>query len=144
VKKLLGSNYFKYVAQFVVRDLMKYTIYRELNKLTELCPFAPEQIGFASVDRESAIPSDISSFTWDEVKDKMFDMEDKPIEKKPKIHIHTPTGIVHHWDLMRWSKDIYTSEDVEIKTTIPSTSNANAPANVEVKFSRMNFSRMNL
>jgi hypothetical protein len=27
IKRFLGSNSFKYVAQFAVRDLMKYTIY---------------------------------------------------------------------------------------------------------------------
>jgi hypothetical protein len=80
---------------------MKYTIYRELNKLTELYPFAPEQIGFASVDWESAIPSAMSFFTWDKFKDEIFDMEGKPIEKKPKIHSHTPIRIVHHWDPTR-------------------------------------------
>jgi hypothetical protein len=130
----LGSNFFIYAAQFTVRDLMKYTIYRELNKLTELYSFAPEQIGFASVDRKSTIPSNMSSFTWDEVKDEMFDTEGKPIEKKPKIHSHTPTGIVHHWDPTRWAKDIYTSEDEETEVTIPSTSNMDTLENIEINF----------
>jgi hypothetical protein len=67
---------------------MKYTIYRELYKLTKLYPFTPEQIGFTPVNRESAIPFDTSSFTWDEDKDELFDTEGKPIEKKPKIHSH--------------------------------------------------------
>jgi hypothetical protein len=47
VKRILGNNSFKYVAQFAVRDLMKYTIYRKLYKLTKLYLFTPEQIGFA-------------------------------------------------------------------------------------------------
>jgi hypothetical protein len=123
---------------------MKYTIYRELNKLTKLYPFAPEQIGFASIDQESVVPSDMSSFTWDEVKDEMFDTEGKPIEKKSKIHSHTPTGIVHHWDPTRWPNDIYTSEDEEIEATIPSTGNTEIPKNIKVIFPRIIFFRMNL
>jgi hypothetical protein len=54
---------------------MKYTIYRELTKLAKFYPFTPDQLGFVAVDWGAAIPSDISSFTWDESKDEMFDME---------------------------------------------------------------------
>jgi hypothetical protein len=132
VKKFLGSNSFKYAAQFPVRNLMKYTIYRELSKLTKLYPLCPEQIGFASVDRESAIPSDMSSFNWDEGMNELFDMKGKPIEKKSKIHNHNPTGIVQHWDPTRWPKDLYILEDEEDEAAIPSIGDANAPDNTEV------------
>jgi hypothetical protein len=131
VKRFLGSNSFKYAAQFTIRDLMKYTIYRELNKLTKLYPLYPKEMGFASIDRESAIPSDMSSFNWDESKDKLFN-EGKPIEKKLKIDSHDLTGIVHHWDPMRWSKDLYMSEDEEVEVVVPSTGDAGAPDITEV------------
>jgi hypothetical protein len=127
VKRFLGSNFFKYAAQFAVRDLMKYTIYRELYKLTKLYPFTPKQIGFTVVTRELFIPSDMSSFTWDEDKDELFDIEGKPIEKKPKIHGHNPTGIVYHWDPTKWPTDVNVPEGA-----IPSTGNTSTPDVVEV------------
>jgi hypothetical protein len=96
VKRFLDGNSFKYAAQFTVRDLMKYTIYRELNELAKLYLFCPEHIGFAMIAREAAIPSDMSSFSWDEDKDELFDKEWALVKKKPKIHSHDPTGIVHH------------------------------------------------
>jgi hypothetical protein len=127
VKRFLSNNSFKYDAQFAVKDLMKYTIYRELYKLTKLYQFTPKQIGFTTVTRESAIPSDISSFTWDEDKDELFDTEGKPIEKKPKIHSHNPTRIVYHWDPTKWPTDVNVPEGV-----ILSTSDTNTPDVVEV------------
>jgi hypothetical protein len=63
VKRFLGSNSFKYDAQFAVRDLMKYTVYHELTKLAKFYPFTPEQLGFVVVDRGAVFPSDMSSFT---------------------------------------------------------------------------------
>jgi hypothetical protein len=106
VKRFMGSNSFKYIAQFAVRDLMKYIIYHELYKQTKLYPFTPKQVDFTAMTRESAIFSDMSSFTWDEAKDEMFDMEGKPIEKKPKIHRQNPTRIVYHWDPTKWPTDV--------------------------------------
>jgi hypothetical protein len=59
-------------------------------------------MGFTSIDRGTTIPSDMSSFSWDEGKDELFDKEGVPIEKKPKIHSHDPTGVVYYWDPTRW------------------------------------------
>jgi hypothetical protein len=84
-------------------------------------------MGFASVTRESAIPSDMSSFIGDEYKDKLFDTEGKPIEKKPKIHSHDPTRIVYHWDPTKWPIDVNVPEEA-----IPSTSDLSTPDVVEV------------
>jgi hypothetical protein len=63
VKRFLGSNSFKYAAQFAVRDLMKYTVYHKLIKLAKFYLFTPEQLGFVVVDRGAVFPSDMSSFT---------------------------------------------------------------------------------
>jgi hypothetical protein len=49
VKRFLGNNSFKYAAQFAVRDLIKYNIYRALNKLAKLYLFCPEYMGFAVI-----------------------------------------------------------------------------------------------
>jgi phage gp16-like protein len=130
VKSFLGSNSFKYAAQFAVRDLIKYTIYFKLTKLVKFYPFIPEQLGFAVVDQEAAIPSDMSSFTWDESKDEMFDMEGNPVEKKPKIHSHVPTGIMHYWDPLKWPEDVNISEE-----GVSATGNVDAPGAVNVRYS---------
>jgi hypothetical protein len=127
VKKFLGSNSFKYAAQFAFRDMMKYMIYRELSKLAKLYPFCPEQMGFASIYRETTIPSDMSSFNWDEGEDELFDKEGASIEKKMNICSHDPIEIMHYWDPIRWPKDLYISEDEEVEIVAPSTGDIDAP-----------------
>jgi hypothetical protein len=114
---------------------MKYTIYRELNKLTKLYPFTPEHVGFIAVDRELARPSDMSSFRWDEAKDKIFDIEGNPIEKKLNIHSHNPTRIVCHWDPTRWPRDVNIPEE----EAIPSKGDVSTPDTAEVNFDFFEF-----
>jgi hypothetical protein len=66
----------------------------------------------------------------------MFDMEGKPIKKRPKIHNHNPTRIVYQWDPTRWPKDINIPEE----KAISSTGNASIPDNAEVNFDSFEFS----
>src|SRR5208337_4630661 len=87
---------FKCAAQLAVLDTMRAGIYKELKILGEAYPFVPEQLGFAPVPREAAIPKALPEFVWNEEKDRLITLQNCEA-----------SGLVHLWDLKSWPRDLF-------------------------------------
>lgn len=135
IREFLGSRGFKCAAQEALIDSLRYTIYGELTKLSEVYPFIPEQLGYASVERSSAIPKDLSSYSWDAQEDKLRRPNGEEVPTGLSLPTLKPSPILYCWDKGTFPTDVTKRSPAPVPNTVieisPPSSSAPDPTGAE-------------
>lgn len=107
VSRFLTSQFFKAAVMLACNNLMRRVAYDIVQKIGEVYPFTPEQLGYMPVPEIDVEPRAIPRYIWDEKVDYLRDTNGNlmDLELAP-LQVDTGLKVLYPWPREKWPKDV--------------------------------------